>query len=148
MDENKNSKIETTIKTMLYKQAKDKITKEEEELSYRKLNNLLEYKLKKENKPIPNGLSYATNYYYKKHKQNIRAKLRRIKQNKYITNLRAKYSDLNIDEAFQYLALDEKISMQRKGDILSIETFIQILTNRPIPKKRKKIKAEEMVTEL
>lgn len=27
MDENKNSKIETTIKTMLYKQAKDKITK-------------------------------------------------------------------------------------------------------------------------
>ena len=86
--------------------------------------------------------------YYKKHKQNIRAKLRRVKQNKYITNLRAKYSDLNIDEAFQYLALDEKISMQRKGDILSIETFIQILTNRPIPKKRKKFKAEEMVTEL
>jgi hypothetical protein len=118
MDENKNSKIETTIKTMLYKQAKDKITKEEEELSYRKLHNLLEYKLKKENKPIPNGLSFATNYYYKKHKQNIRAKLRRVKQNKYITNLRAKYPDLNIDEAFQFLALDEKISMQRKGDIL------------------------------
>ena len=148
MEENKKSKIEATIKTMLYKQAKDKITKEEEELSYRKLHNLLEYKLKKENKSIPNGLSYATNYYYKKHKQNIRAKLRRVKQNKYITNLRAKYSDLNIDEAFQFLALDEKISMQRKGDILSIETFIQILTNRPIPKKRKKIKAEEMVTEL
>jgi len=148
MNENKNSKIETTIKTMLYKQAKDKIIKEEEELSYRKLHNLLEYKLKKENKPIPNGLSFATNYYYKKHKQNIRAKLRRVKQNKYITNLRAKYSDLNIDEAFQFLALDEKISMQRKGDILSIETFIQILTNRPIPKKRKKFKADEMVTEL
>lgn len=74
MDENKNSKIETTIKTMLYKQAKDKITKEEEELSYRKLHNLLEYKLKKENKPIPNGLSYATNYYYKKHKQNMESK--------------------------------------------------------------------------
>ena len=73
MDENKNSKIETTIKTMLYKQAKDKITKEEEELSYRKLHNLLEYNLKKENKPIPNGLSHATNYYYKKHKQNIKA---------------------------------------------------------------------------
>ena len=88
------------------------------------------------------------NYYYKKHKQNIRAKLRRVKQNKYITNLRAKYSDLNIDEAFQFLALDEKISMQRKGDILSIETFIQISTNRPIPKKRKKFKAQEMVTEL
>ena len=148
MEENKKSKIEATIKTMLYKQAKDKIIKEEEELSYRKLHNLLEYKLKKENKPIPDSLSYATNYYYKKHKQNIRAKLRRIKQNKYITNLRAKYSDLNIDEAFQYLALDEKISMQIKGDILSIETSIQILTNRPIPKKRKKIKAEEMVTEL
>ena len=148
MEENKKSKIEATIKTMLYKQAKDKIIKEEEELSYRKLHNLLEYKLKKENKPIPDSLSYAINYYYKKHKQNIRAKLRRIKQNKYITNLRAKYSDLNIDEAFQYLALDEKISMQIKGDILSIETSIQILTNRPIPKKRKKIKAEEMVTEL
>ena len=85
MEENKKSKIEATIKTMLYKQAKDKITKEEEELSYRKLHNLLEYKLKKENKSIPNGLSYATNYYYKKHKQNIRAKLRRVKQNKYIT---------------------------------------------------------------
>lgn len=64
MEENKKSKIEATIKTMLYKQAKDKITKEEEELSYRKLHNLLEYKLKKENKPIPNGLSYATNYYF------------------------------------------------------------------------------------
>ena len=148
MEENKKSKIEATIKTMLYKQAKDKIIKEEEELSYRKLHNLLEYKLKKENKPIPDSLSYATNYYYKKHKQNIRAKLRRVKQNKYITNLRAKYSDLNIDEAFQYLALDDKISMQKKGDIFSIEIFIQILTNRPIPKKRKKFKAEEMVTEL
>ena len=133
---------------MLYKQAKDKIIKEEEELSYRKLHNLLEYKLKKENKPIPDSLSYATNYYYKKHKQNIRAKLRRVKQNKYITNLRAKYSDLNIDEAFQYLALDDKISMQKKGDIFSIEIFIQILTNRPILKKRKKFKAEEIVTEL
>ena len=85
MEENKKSKIEATIKTMLYKQAKDKIIKEEEELSYRKLHNLLEYKLKKENKPIPDSLSYATNYYYKKHKQNIRAKLRRVKQNKYIT---------------------------------------------------------------
>lgn len=148
MDKNQNSKIETNIKTMLYKQAKDKMTKEEEELSYKKLHNFLEYKLKEENKPIPNGLSFATNYYYKKHKQNIRAKLRRVKQNKYITNLRAKYSDLNIDEAFQFLALDEKISMQRKGDILSIETFIQILTNRPIPKKRKKFKMDEMVTEL
>ena len=30
MEENKKSKIEATIKTMLYKQAKDKITKEEE----------------------------------------------------------------------------------------------------------------------
>ena len=148
MEENKKSKIEATIKTMLYKQAKDKIIKEEEELSYRKLHNLLEYKLKKENKPIPDSLSYATNYYYKKHKQNIRAKLRRIKQNKYITNLREKYSDLNIDEAFQYLALDDKISMQKKGDIFSIEIFIQILTNRPILKKRKKFKAEEIVTEL
>ena len=148
MEENKKSKIEATIKTMLYKQAKDKIIKEEEELSYRKLHNLLEYKLKKENKPIPDSLSYATNYYYKKHKQNIRAKLRRVKQNKYITNLRAKYSDLNIDEAFQYLALDDKISMQKKGDILSIEIFIQILTNRYILKKKRKIKAEEIVTEL
>ena len=148
MEENKKSKIEATIKTMLYKQAKDKIIKEEEELSYRKLHNLLEYKLKKENKPNPDSLSYATNYYYKKHKQNIRAKLRRVKQNKYITNLRAKYSDLNIDEAFQYLALDDKISMQKKGDIFSIEIFIQILTNRPILKKRKKFKAEEIVTEL
>ena len=59
-----------------------------------------------------------------------------------------KYSDLNIDEAFQYLALDDKISMQKKGDIFSIEIFIQILTNRPILKKRKKFKAEEIVTEL
>ena len=39
MEENKKSKIEATIKTMLYKQAKDKIIKEEEELSYRKLHN-------------------------------------------------------------------------------------------------------------
>lgn len=126
------SKLSKATRTWLIKNYSHKLLHPDDKRTFNRADNCVKY-LTRHAAPNKELTAAATSYFYK-NKQTIKTKLQRTKNSPKLKTLIAKYPKFNIEQAYKYAVLHDKLALTQ-DDIKFFENLIKIIYKRNTPKQ-------------
>lgn len=132
LSQKQESKLSKATRTWLISNYSHKLLYPNDKRAFNRADNCVKY-LTRYTTPNKELIVAATSYFYK-NKQTIKTKLQRIKNSPKLKTLIAKYPKFNIEQAYKYAVLHDKLSLTQ-NDIDFFENLIKITYKRNTPKQ-------------